>query len=78
MRMDPEDSKQLVRLLRSITDLDKEEFAAAAGIPLRTFRRYGNGETVPSAKSLEQMARVADGPLSWVDADLMARLAAEG
>jgi transcriptional regulator with XRE-family HTH domain len=71
-----EDSKQLVRLLRSLADLGREEFAAAAKIAPRSYRRYENGKTVPPRKALERMAHVADVPLSWLDTGLRPALTA--
>lgn len=69
--LDPQDTKILLRLLRSLRDWSLDDLAAAAGVDPRLLARYEDGLDAPSQEVLERIGEGAGVPGAYVDAILL-------
>jgi transcriptional regulator with XRE-family HTH domain len=74
LKIHKEDSKQLVRLLWSLSGSSRQSFAAAVEIDPSTLWRYEKGKIVPDRTLLRQMAAVAGVSMGLVDLHLLPAL----
>lgn len=54
-----------IRLARTTAGLRREEVAVQLGVGLRTVQRWETGESSPSIRRLQEIARVTSQPLAF-------------